>query len=78
MPPISNVFSSGEEALPEQPVNELASIAPASKRPKNFLTDRFPYLYNECLKRGYEMDKDLLPIAPAHHYCMGGIKVDLY
>ncbi|MCE9655723.1 L-aspartate oxidase [Clostridium celatum] len=49
-----------------------------TKRPKNFLTDRFPYLYNECLKRGYEMDKDLLPIAPAHHYCMGGIKVDLY
>ena len=24
------------------------------------------------------MDKDLLPIAPAHHYCMGGIKVDLF
>ena len=39
---------------------------------------RFPFLYNECLKRGYEMDKDLLPIAPAHHYCMGGITVDLY
>lgn len=24
------------------------------------------------------MDKDLIPIAPAHHYCMGGIKVDLF
>ena len=24
------------------------------------------------------MDKDLLPITPAHHYCMGGIKVDLF
>ena len=45
---------------------------------KDFLIDRFPFLYNECLKRGYEMDKDLLPIAPAHHYCMGGIKVDLF
>lgn len=45
---------------------------------KAFLMDRFPYIYKECLKRGYEMDKDLLPIAPAHHYCMGGIKVDLH
>ena len=23
------------------------------------------------------MEKDLLPISPAHHYAMGGIKVDL-
>lgn len=49
-----------------------------TKKSKEFLIDRFPFLYSECLKRGYEMDKDLLPIAPAHHYCMGGIKVDLY
>lgn len=45
---------------------------------KDFLITRFPFLYKECLKRGYEMEKDLLPISPAHHYCMGGIKVDLY
>lgn len=49
-----------------------------TKKSKDFLMYRFPFLYNECLKRGYEMDKDLLPIAPAHHYCMGGIKVDLF
>ena len=49
-----------------------------TKKSKEFLMGRFPFLYNECLKRGYEMDKDLLPIAPAHHYCMGGIKVDLF
>ena len=49
-----------------------------TRKSKEFLIDRFPFLYNQCLKRGYEMDKDLLPIAPAHHYCMGGIKVDLF
>ena len=49
-----------------------------TKKSKEFLMGRFPFLYNECLKRGFEMDKDLLPIAPAHHYCMGGIKVDLF
>lgn len=49
-----------------------------TKKSKNFLMDRFPFLYGECLKRGYKMEKDLLPIAPAHHYCMGGIRVDLF
>lgn len=49
-----------------------------TKKTKEFLMARFPYLYKECLKRGYKMDRDLLPIVPAHHYCMGGIKVDLY
>lgn len=49
-----------------------------TKKSKEFLMYRFPFLYNECLKRGYKMDKDLIPIAPDHHYCMGGIKVDLF
>ncbi len=49
-----------------------------TNKSKEFLTNRFPYIYGECLKRGYKMEEDLLPIAPAHHYCMGGIKVDLY
>jgi L-aspartate oxidase len=44
---------------------------------KDYLMKRFPFLYDECLKRGYHMEKDLLPISPAHHYAMGGIKVDL-
>ncbi|MEG1255315.1 L-aspartate oxidase [Clostridium sp.] len=44
---------------------------------KEFLVNRFPYIYSECLSRGYRMEVDLLPIAPAHHYCMGGINVDL-
>lgn len=45
---------------------------------KDFLINRFPYLYSQCLKKGYSMDKDMLPISPAHHYAMGGIEVDLY
>ena len=44
---------------------------------KDFLQKRFPYLYNECLKRGYAMEKDMLPVSPAHHYAMGGIKINL-
>ena len=45
---------------------------------KDFLTTRFPFLYNECLNKGYAMEKDLLPVSPAHHYAMGGIKINLY
>lgn len=45
---------------------------------KDFLMTRFPFLYNECLKKGYAMEKDMLPVSPAHHYAMGGIKVNSY
>lgn len=45
---------------------------------KDFLINHFPFLYKECFKRGYSMDKDLLPISPAHHYAMGGIEIDSY
>lgn len=44
---------------------------------KEYLKKRFPYIYDECLKEGIEIDKDLIPIAPAHHFSMGGIKVGL-
>lgn len=49
-----------------------------TKLGKDFLTTRFPFLYNECLKRGFKMEKNLLPIAPAHHYAMGGIEVNKF
>ena len=45
---------------------------------KDFLVNRFPFLYDECLKKGYAMEKDMLPVSPAHHYAMGGIKVNSY
>ena len=45
---------------------------------KEFLTHRFPFLYNECYKRGYSMEKDMIPVSPAHHFAMGGIKVNAY
>lgn len=45
--------------------------------PKVFLLKRFPFLYGECLKYGFQMEKHMLPISPAHHYAMGGIQVNL-
>lgn len=45
---------------------------------RDYLKNRFPYIYNECLKEGFKIEKDLIPIAPAHHFSMGGIKIDLF
>ncbi|XMB67186.1 L-aspartate oxidase [Mycoplasmatota bacterium zrk1] len=41
------------------------------------LKRRFPTIYGECLKRGYQMEQDLIPVIPVQHYSIGGIKTDL-
>lgn len=44
---------------------------------KSFLQKRFPNIYNKCLEEGIDISKKPIPVAPAQHYFMGGIKVDL-
>jgi L-aspartate oxidase len=43
---------------------------------KGSLTNRFPNIFQECKKAGFDLHKVLLPVAPAAHYLMGGIKAD--
>lgn len=38
---------------------------------------RFPNIYHQCLEEGYDITKDSIPVIPAQHYFMGGVKVDL-
>jgi len=38
---------------------------------------RFPVIYKTCLERGLDITKDNIPVAPAAHYSMGGIKTDI-
>jgi L-aspartate oxidase len=38
---------------------------------------RFPTISKKCAKFGIDISKDLIPVAPAAHYFMGGIKTDL-
>lgn len=38
---------------------------------------RFPTISKKCMKYGINLEKDLIPVAPAAHYFMGGIKTDL-
>ncbi len=37
---------------------------------------RFPTISAICREHGLDLARDLLPIAPAAHYCMGGVMVD--
>lgn len=38
---------------------------------------RFPTIYRGCLDRGIDPARQPIPVAPAAHYVMGGIKTDL-
>lgn len=38
---------------------------------------RFPGIHGQCLKYGIDPGKDLIPVTPAAHFIMGGIKTDL-
>ena len=48
-----------------------------TEKTKEFIENRFPNIYKTCLGYGIDMSKDLIPVAPAEHYCMGGIKSDI-
>lgn len=44
---------------------------------RKFLKERFPTIYGYCMERGIDISKDPIPVTPAAHYHMGGIKTDL-
>lgn len=44
----------------------------------DFLRHRFPKIDETCRSYGLDIAKDMLPVSPASHYCMGGIRTDLW
>ncbi len=46
--------------------------------PKEKILQHFPNIYQRCLEEGYDATKDLVPVTPAQHYLMGGIKTGIY
>jgi L-aspartate oxidase len=44
--------------------------------PPHIITARFPHIYRFCLEHGVDITKEWIPVAPAAHYMIGGIRVN--
>lgn len=42
-----------------------------------FIKNRFPRIYATCLQYDVDVTKELVPVSPAAHYIMGGVKTDI-
>jgi L-aspartate oxidase len=44
----------------------------------DYVKERFPNIYATCKSYGIDITRQYIPVAPAEHYCMGGIRTDIY
>jgi L-aspartate oxidase len=56
--------------------NESHVYLDATGHSRDELIKEFPHIYEHCKEFGYDLSKDLVPVAPAAHYLMGGVKTD--
>ncbi|MCJ8347103.1 L-aspartate oxidase [bacterium] len=57
--------------------NQQKSFLDISFLDSDYLKQRFPKVYQLCLRYGVDLTKEAIPITPVAHYCMGGVAVDL-
>ena len=46
--------------------------------PAYIITTRFPNIYHFCLQHGLDIARDLIPVAPAAHYMIGGVRTNTW
>lgn len=57
-----------------QKTNSTNAFLDITFKGREYLENRFPNIFKTCLGYGIDISKDMIPVAPAEHYCMGGIK----
>ncbi len=55
----------------------LDATALEVERGDGYLARRFPMITAECVRNGWDWSREAIPVTPAAHYWMGGIRVDL-
>lgn len=50
----------------------------ATSKDAAWLAARFPKIYATCLESGLDMARDRLPVSPAAHYSMGGVRTNTW
>ena len=45
--------------------------------PNEEIMKHFPNIYSKCLEEGFDVTKQPIPVVPAQHYLMGGIRADI-
>lgn len=56
--------------------NSQYVLLDASFMDTEYLKNRFSLIYENCLEKGIDITKEAIPVSPAQHYFMGGIKAD--
>ncbi len=54
-----------------------AVLLDMTHHPRDYLQHRFPTIYERCRREGIDLAREPVPVAPAAHYCMGGIRTNL-
>lgn len=62
----------------EKSTNSKFVYLDITHKDKDYIVNRFPTIYRKCKELGIDITKDKIPVTPAQHYFMGGIKVDTF
>lgn len=49
----------------------------AKNIPPDYFSTRFPNIFKDAKRFGFNLPEELLPVAPAAHYTIGGVKTDI-
>ena len=70
---VARAIAAELEPADGQPVTLDISHLPAAA-----VASRFPSIYAQCLAYGLDITRQPIPVAPAAHYMMGGVRIDTW